>query len=56
MSLTIRNQLPGTVTAVQPGEAMAVVRARLTGDQEITAAVTADSAAFNRLLPVKAST
>lgn len=43
MSLTIRNQLPGTVTAVLPGDAMAVVRTRLTGGQEITAAVTADA-------------
>ncbi|MFE2013683.1 molybdopterin-binding protein [Streptomyces sp. NPDC059491] len=43
MSLSIRNQLPGTVTAVTTGEAMASVKVRLTGGQDITAAITADA-------------
>ncbi|MFI9363057.1 molybdopterin-binding protein [Kitasatospora sp. NPDC053057] len=43
MSLSIRNQLPGTVTSVTTGEAMATVKARLRGGQVITAAVTADA-------------
>ncbi|MFH8976725.1 molybdopterin-binding protein [Streptomyces sp. NPDC017890] len=44
MSLSIRNQLPGTVTAVTPGEAMATVRVRLAGGQDLTAAITRDAA------------
>lgn len=43
MSLSIRNQLPGTVTSVTPGEAMATVRIRLDGGQDVTAAITADA-------------
>lgn len=43
MNLTIRNQLPGTVTAVTPGEVMASVKVRLDGGQEVTAAVTRES-------------
>ncbi|MEU9372251.1 TOBE domain-containing protein [Streptomyces sp. NPDC048255] len=43
MSLSIRNQLAGTVTAVTSGEAMTTVRVRLDGGQEITAAVTTDA-------------
>lgn len=43
MSLSIRNQIPGTVTSVTTGEAMAAVRARLDGGQQITAAVTVDA-------------
>lgn len=43
MNLSIRNQLPGTVTAVTAGEAMATVKVRLDGGQEITAAVTRDA-------------
>jgi molybdate transport system regulatory protein len=38
--LSIRNQLPGVVTAITPGEAMATVRVRLAGVGMITAAVT----------------
>ncbi|MDX3536712.1 TOBE domain-containing protein [Streptomyces sp. MB09-01] len=41
MSLSIRNQIAGTVTAVTVGEAMATVKVRLDGGQEITAAITA---------------
>ncbi|MFB7090969.1 molybdopterin-binding protein [Streptomyces sp. NPDC056296] len=44
MSLSIRNQLPGTVTSVTPGEAMATVRVRLSGGQDLTAAITRDAA------------
>ncbi|MGC9379326.1 TOBE domain-containing protein [Streptomyces sp. MH13] len=44
MSLSIRNQLPGTVTAVTPGEAMATVRVRLVGGQDLTAAITREAA------------
>ena len=43
MSLSIRNQLPGTVTAVTPGEAMATVKVRLGGGQDLTAAITLDA-------------
>ncbi|MFD8205278.1 molybdopterin-binding protein [Streptomyces sp. NPDC059695] len=43
MTLSIRNQLPGTVTAVTAGEAMASVKVRLDGGQDITAAITVDA-------------
>ncbi|MFJ7213319.1 molybdopterin-binding protein [Amycolatopsis sp. NPDC098790] len=43
MGLSIRNQLAGTVSAVTAGEAMATVKARLSGGQEITAAVTREA-------------
>ncbi|MGP2440024.1 TOBE domain-containing protein [Streptomyces sp. JW3] len=43
MRLSIRNQLPGTVTAVTPGEAMATVRIRLAGGQDLTAAITREA-------------
>ncbi|MFG2824638.1 molybdopterin-binding protein [Kitasatospora sp. NPDC048365] len=44
MSLSIRNQLSGTVTSVAEGEAMATVRVRLAGGGgELTAAVTRDA-------------
>ncbi|WP_416531669.1 TOBE domain-containing protein [Streptomyces coelicoflavus] len=51
MSLSIRNQLPGTVTAVTPGEAMATVRIRLSGGQDLTAAITRESAEDLALSP-----
>ncbi|WP_053914114.1 TOBE domain-containing protein [Streptomyces sp. SCSIO 75703] len=51
MSLSIRNQLPGTVTAVLPGEAMATVRVRLAGGQELTAAITRESVEGLGLVP-----
>ncbi|MGA5898744.1 TOBE domain-containing protein [Streptomyces venetus] len=44
MSLSIRNQLPGTVTTVTPGEAMATVKVRLAGGQHLTAAITREAA------------
>ncbi|MES4903127.1 MULTISPECIES: TOBE domain-containing protein [unclassified Streptomyces] len=43
MSLSIRNQIPGTVTSVTPGEAMATVKVRLDGGQDVTAAITLDA-------------
>lgn len=43
MTLSIRNQLPGTVTTVTPGEAMATVKIRLDGGQDLTAAITLDA-------------
>lgn len=45
MTLSIRNQLPGTVTTVTPGEAMATVTIRLDGGQDLTAAITLESVA-----------
>ena len=51
MRLSIRNQLPGTVTAVTPGEVMATVRIRLTGGQDLTAAITREAAEDLRLSP-----
>lgn len=43
MSLSIRNQIPGTVTAVTAGEVMATVKVRLDGGQDITAAITLEA-------------
>ncbi|MEJ8636610.1 TOBE domain-containing protein [Streptomyces sp. MS2.AVA.5] len=43
MSLSIRNQLPGTVTSVTSGEAMATVKVRLDGGQNVTAAITSEA-------------
>ncbi|MEV6140517.1 TOBE domain-containing protein [Nocardia sp. NPDC051990] len=40
MRLSTRNQLDGTVVSVTRGEAMAVVRVRLTGGDEITSSIT----------------
>ncbi|WP_109030023.1 TOBE domain-containing protein [Streptomyces rubrogriseus] len=51
MSLSIRNQLPGTVTAVTPGEAMATVTVRLSGGQDLTAAITREAAEDLALTP-----
>jgi molybdate transport system regulatory protein len=43
MRLSIRNQLDGTIEAVTRGEVMGTVRTRLTGGQEVTAAITLDA-------------
>jgi molybdate transport system regulatory protein len=51
MTLSIRNQLHGTVTSVTPGTAMTAVRIRLTGGQHLTAAITRDAADDLRLVP-----
>ncbi|MET7694245.1 TOBE domain-containing protein [Streptomyces sp. NPDC005483] len=57
MILSIRNQLPGTVTTVTPGEAMATVKIRLDGGQDLTAAITVDAVeelGLTRGAPVRA--
>jgi molybdate transport system regulatory protein len=51
MSLSIRNQIPGTVVSVNPGEVMATVKVRLEGGQEITAAITLEAAQELGLAP-----
>ncbi|MEU6821251.1 TOBE domain-containing protein [Streptomyces atriruber] len=43
MSLSIRNQVPGTVTSVTPGEVMATVKVQLESGQGITAAITLEA-------------
>jgi molybdate transport system regulatory protein len=44
MRLSARNQLAGTVAAVNVGAVMATVVIRLEGGQEVVAAITKDSA------------
>ena len=44
MRLSARNQLDGVVTRVDHGAVMSTVSIRLPGGQEITAAITRDSA------------
>ncbi|MGW7258033.1 TOBE domain-containing protein [Streptomyces sp. NPDC054834] len=51
MTLSIRNQLPGTVTAVHPGEVMTIVKIRLDGGQGLTAAITSEAAEQLALAP-----
>ncbi|WP_280882047.1 TOBE domain-containing protein [Streptomyces pseudovenezuelae] len=51
MALSIRNQLPGTVTNVTPGEVMATVGIRLTGGQNLTAAITREAVTELALTP-----
>lgn len=41
--MSIRNQLPGTVTGIKLGEVMAIVNARLRGGQQVTAVITRDA-------------
>ena len=44
MHLSTRNQLPGRVTSVQQGEAMAVIKVALdSGGQTITASITREA-------------
>ncbi|MFD3523238.1 molybdopterin-binding protein [Streptomyces sp. NPDC058653] len=43
MQPSIRNQLPGTVTGVVPGEVMATVMVHLPGGQDVTAAITLEA-------------
>ncbi|OKK02586.1 adenylate kinase [Streptomyces sp. CB03234] len=43
MTLSIRNQIPGTVVSVTRGEVMATVKVRLDGGQQVTAAITVDA-------------
>jgi molybdate transport system regulatory protein len=53
MTLSIRNQLPGTVTTISPGEVMATVGIRLTGQsgQSLTAAITREAVTELGLAP-----
>ncbi|MFH8803172.1 molybdopterin-binding protein [Streptomyces sp. NPDC017936] len=51
MTLSIRNQLPGTVTAITPGEVMTVVTIRLSGGRALTAAVTREAVTELGLVP-----
>lgn len=51
MKLSTRNQLSGTVESVTLGEAMAVVKVSLPGDQTITSAITRDAAEDLELAP-----
>lgn len=45
MRLSTRNQLTGTIVAIAQGEAMATVKVKLDGsDQVLTSAITADAA------------
>jgi molybdate transport system regulatory protein len=44
MRLSARNQLPGTVLRVDHGSVMSTVVVRLAGGEEVTAAITKDSA------------
>jgi molybdopterin-binding protein len=44
MRLSTRNQLPGTVTEVTAGEAMAVVKVALEGGDMITSSITREAA------------
>ncbi|MFJ3234066.1 molybdopterin-binding protein [Streptomyces sp. NPDC086787] len=43
MTLSIRNQFPGTVVEIRSGEVMATVTVRLDGGQIITAAITREA-------------
>jgi molybdate transport system regulatory protein len=44
MRLSARNQLPGTVLRVDHGSVMSTVVVQLAGGEEVTAAITKDSA------------
>ncbi|MFF8732467.1 molybdopterin-binding protein [Streptomyces sp. NPDC015171] len=57
MTLSIRNQFPGTVTEVHPGEVMATVKVRLDSGPELTAAITLEAVeqlALSPGMPVRA--
>jgi molybdopterin-binding protein len=43
MRLSTRNQLPATVTSIDLGSVMAVVRVELAGGQQVTASITKDA-------------
>ena len=44
MRLSARNQLPGTIVSVSHGSIMSTVTIRLTGGDEVVAAITKESA------------
>jgi molybdopterin-binding protein len=43
MRLSTRNQLAATVTSIELGSVMAVVKVELTGGQQVTASITKDA-------------
>jgi molybdate transport system regulatory protein len=43
MRLSARNQLTGTVTAIEVGAVMTIVKVQLDGGQQITASITKDA-------------
>lgn len=43
MRLSTRNQLPATVTSIDLGSVMAIVRVELAGGQQVTASITKDA-------------
>ncbi|MFF9002931.1 molybdopterin-binding protein [Streptomyces achromogenes] len=51
MTLSIRNQLPGTVTEVHAGQVMATVQVRLDGGPHLLAAITLEAAEQLSLAP-----
>ncbi|MFF7240961.1 TOBE domain-containing protein [Streptomyces collinus] len=51
MTLSMRNQLPGTVTEVRPGGVMATVKVRLDGGQDLTSAITLEAVEHLGLAP-----
>ncbi len=53
MKLSARNQFPGTVRTVTPGQVMAEVVVDVAGGHEIVAAITAESARRLGLAPGK---
>lgn len=44
MRLSTRNQLPGTVSSVEPGAVMSVVKVTLDGGQQVVSSITRDAA------------
>ena len=51
MRLSTRNQLAGTVSAVETGGVMATVKVTLTGGQEVTASITKEAVEELELTP-----
>lgn len=43
MRISARNQLAGTVVAIEPGAVMSIVTVRLAGGEEMVASITKDS-------------
>ena len=43
MRISARNQLTGTITLIEPGAVMSIVKIDLDGGQQITASVTKDA-------------
>lgn len=56
MRMSTRNQLPGTVAAVEHGGVMSTVRVTLSGGDAITAAITREAAEELGLAPGSAVT